>query len=597
MRWRPPVGFLLIAAVLVAVGTGATPSPAVAQTQPPPSPPPTQPGQPGPGQTLPPPQPGGGTRDDATVRIAAIALAQEASALVALRALTPPGSDRLASALGPVGIVGRVTDPAELTRLLHEGDEAGANALRRLGGGLSRDVQTTLSLLSAADREAASAGRAVSLDAEEYLRGLDHLARNAGAPPASAVPPDPAAIAAYLAGQSSTSVPPTGGGGDGVIEQRADEETDGDGDGDGDGGSSSLVPILAAVVAVLGAGAAFAFTRRRGPLATPAASPATATRPLSTQPPQSAMQDLLEVSRRLTSAAATGDIDRAVLRDALGLVWAQGAALVRQAGDVLTVSAETQPDLLRTEGLDAGAIRRVAETGQPLVQISATEPAVRNLPASLAAFPLVGGGRVEAVLVLLRSESQPFTASERDVLQALAPVAAAALHSARQTRSAIEESLVDPLTGVGNRRRFDAELATAVAEHVPAALFICDLDHFKSVNDQHGHPAGDALLRSVAALVRDTVRPGDSVYRFGGEEFCCLLRETALDAAVAVAERVRAAIAERAFAIGKPEPLHATASFGVSVSTDGDAPGLLARADAALYEAKEGGRNQVRAGR
>src|SRR5439155_11445125 len=125
-----------------------------------------------------------------------------------------------------------------------------------------------------------------------------------------------------------------------------------------------------------------------------------------------------------------------------------------------------------------------------------------------------------------------------------------------------------------------------------------DLDRFKSVNDTFGHPVGDALLRSVAEVLRESVRPGDGVYRYGGEEFCIVMPDTTADDAAVVAERIRAAVAGRAYEAGTGVPLRATASLGVA-SADGLATGqsglagLMARADAAPYRAKQGGRDQV----
>ena len=306
------------------------------------------------------------------------------------------------------------------------------------------------------------------------------------------------------------------------------------------------------------------------------------------------MQKLLEVSRRLTDVAASGEVDRAILRDAVGLAKGEGAALVHRVGDELSVGAETQTGLLVPHLLSEGAIRQVADTGQALVQVSATEPAIRNLPVALAAVPLVGGGRVEAVLVVVRRHTEPFVPAERDLLMALAPVAAAAMQNARQARAAVEESLLDPLTGIGNRRRFELDLAASLTDNTMTALCLVDLDHFKSVNDGHGHPAGDALLKRVSAVMRDTVRPSDSVYRVGGEEFAILLRRSTLAEVADVAERVRAAIAERPFDVGASEPLVATASLGVAAAFNAERADLVGRADVALYEAKQSGRNRVR---
>ena len=179
------------------------------------------------------------------------------------------------------------------------------------------------------------------------------------------------------------------------------------------------------------------------------------------------------------------------------------------------------------------------QTGQPVVQVSATEPSIRYLPVSLLAAPLVGGGRVDAVIVLIRGTGSPFTVEERDRLTALSPIAAAAMHSAHE---AAEKVLVDPLTGVGNRRpRPDEHLPKVIAEEQGStAAIMVDLDRFKSVNDTYGHPAGDALLKAVAHVMRNAVRPNDAVYRYGGEEFCVLLPETDRAAAAEVAERIRA---------------------------------------------------------
>jgi diguanylate cyclase (GGDEF)-like protein len=363
---------------------------------------------------------------------------------------------------------------------------------------------------------------------------------------------------------------------------------------------TAIVPWLIAVFAVAAVGGAGFMARRRRlspatPIATPSADVASAR--VLQQPSAASMHDLLDISRRLTAAAATGDVDRLVVRHALDLVVADGAALVRHNDGTLAPSAQSHVDLIVANGLTDSALTRVAETGQAVVQVSASDPAIRNVPCALAAVPLVGGGRVLAVLAVVRTSSRPFTIDERHVLEALAPVAAAAMHSASQSRAAIEDSLSDPLTGVGNRRRFDNELARVLTEEPgPTSLIMVDLDHFKTVNDTHGHPAGDAVLKRVAALLRTVIRPGDTAYRFGGEEFCVLLPDTDEGRATDVAERLRGAIESTPIDIGGAEPLHRTASFGVASTTAAISPDeLLARADAALYRAKEGGRNRVSA--
>lgn len=157
----------------------------------------------------------------------------------------------------------------------------------------------------------------------------------------------------------------------------------------------------------------------------------------------------------------------------------------------------------------------------------------------------------------------------------------------------------DALTGLWNRRHVDGELARWVS-YVDRyggqlAVILVDVDHFKRVNDTHGHEAGDAVLQHVASVLRDGAREQDIVARLGGEEFVLLLPSTPPEAAADVAERLRATLAGRAAAIGGTE-LPVTASFGVSgyPAPVGQRDRVLPAADAALYAAKRDGRNCVR---
>lgn len=164
--------------------------------------------------------------------------------------------------------------------------------------------------------------------------------------------------------------------------------------------------------------------------------------------------------------------------------------------------------------------------------------------------------------------------------------------------------LTDPLTGCLNRRGFDQALAREVARSERAgsdmAVLALDLDHFKEINDVHGHLVGDEVLRAVGALLIQTARAGDIVARIGGEEFAVVLPDTSSASAYKVAERIRELMDQHQFSPTKPtaEPLHITTSIGVvSGSPDlGDdyMELFMARADAALYHAKRTGRNRVR---
>jgi two-component system cell cycle response regulator len=169
--------------------------------------------------------------------------------------------------------------------------------------------------------------------------------------------------------------------------------------------------------------------------------------------------------------------------------------------------------------------------------------------------------------------------------------------NARLMRELEALSRTDALTGVGNRRAFDETLrqehARAVRYGLPLALVLFDLDHFKKLNDAHGHAAGDAALRAFARLARATYRESDTLCRYGGEEFAALLPHTAPEGAADAARRLLAALASTPIPAGGAT-LSLTCSAGVASAAPGEtASDLIARADAALYRAKREGRNRV----
>lgn len=156
----------------------------------------------------------------------------------------------------------------------------------------------------------------------------------------------------------------------------------------------------------------------------------------------------------------------------------------------------------------------------------------------------------------------------------------------------------DHLTGLMNRRAFDelapAQLAQAARHGWPLALLLFDLDHFKRVNDEHGHGAGDAVLRHVARIAQAQLRSADLLARYGGEEFIALLPDCDADAALALAERLRLALQQQPLRLDDGRLLDLSASFGLAAGQgELSLDGLFGRADAALYAAKADGRNQV----
>lgn len=175
-----------------------------------------------------------------------------------------------------------------------------------------------------------------------------------------------------------------------------------------------------------------------------------------------------------------------------------------------------------------------------------------------------------------------------------------ALHEVQVLQAQLREQAIhDPLTGLYNRRYLDEtlgrELIRAERYGHPLGVIMGDLDRFKVVNDHYGHPAGDGVLRVFGGLLQHAARGSDICCRYGGEEFLLILIDTALPDALKRAEHLRAAIAALPVTCGT-SAIHVTASFGVAVFPEHGKTGaaLIAAADAALYAAKNAGRDQVK---
>ncbi|MEL6869134.1 MAG: GGDEF domain-containing protein [Pseudomonadota bacterium] len=171
--------------------------------------------------------------------------------------------------------------------------------------------------------------------------------------------------------------------------------------------------------------------------------------------------------------------------------------------------------------------------------------------------------------------------------------------TAAQRKELHATTLLDPLTGTGNRRALDQMLTQSIEQaqsgDIPFVLIMLDIDHFKSVNDMYGHGAGDLVLRNVADIVNSNIRPSDACFRAGGEEFVVVAPATELENAGKLAERLRVAIHDYAHEIpASNHPLSVTASFGVAEHVQGESrDSLYKRADDALYDAKRSGRNRL----
>ncbi|HET8614613.1 MAG TPA: diguanylate cyclase [Actinomycetales bacterium] len=269
------------------------------------------------------------------------------------------------------------------------------------------------------------------------------------------------------------------------------------------------------------------------------------------------------------------------------------AGTLTLAGDAATGTEPVAP-----VELGAGPVGRAAKYSRVVHEHSGRAPAGtpdRASGSQRLAVPLVVGSRVVGVLHLRLPGDVLVEDEQLEVLETLCVHAATALEAARLHEGAAYASDHDALTRLPNRRRLDGDLQVECERSArydrPLCFVMLDLDHFKRVNDLHGHARGDEVLQGVADVITSTLRASDTAYRYGGEELAVVLRESDLAAGRVLAERLR----ERIRATFAESDLTVTASFGVAEVREGTAlpAQLVAAADAALYRAKAAGRDRV----
>ena len=327
---------------------------------------------------------------------------------------------------------------------------------------------------------------------------------------------------------------------------------------------------------------------------------------------------------RLTSFATVlgSSLDPATMDDEV----ASGAGLVIPADAVLLINRNESAGafiISTVAGGDASVVGKAVEPGEGVSgRAIATRSVVVEdrldrasfpkavadvrLPDVLAAMaaPMVIGDRVVGAVTWLRGDlSRTFTAQEREIAGLLAGKVGLALANARLHQQTADAAIRHPLTGLHNRRHFDAAVARddAGRRRTPAerrplrSAILFDLDHFGLVNKRHGHQVGDRVLRLFADTLRGRARASDLVARYGGEEFVVILDNATRDAAVAIAEEVRTAFAKLSVEAPGGEQIASTVSAGCATLEPWEVEGsvLVERADVALAMAKHGGRNQV----
>jgi diguanylate cyclase (GGDEF)-like protein len=254
---------------------------------------------------------------------------------------------------------------------------------------------------------------------------------------------------------------------------------------------------------------------------------------------------------------------------------------------------------------DEGPLGQVAQTGEAAIieDLEKLEGAPLWDPisqrGSIAMFPISHQGKITGVMAATRAEPNTFSEVETGLLEAIGDQLGLAIRHTQLFDELRRGSQHDDLTGLGNRRllrlRLEDELHRAERFGQTVSVLAIDIDHFKALNDRHGHPTGDASLRKLAGLMTRNLRRIDTIARTGGEEFVVLLPRTTLAEAAKVGDALRSIVEVTEFPGGESQPGGMlTISVGVaSLGPEETGADLLARADTALYEAKDQGRNCV----
>lgn len=308
-------------------------------------------------------------------------------------------------------------------------------------------------------------------------------------------------------------------------------------------------------------------------------------------PGESPAQRLIRHATRLTGMTKVDEMEREVLDAALD-ISRMGSAMLLRIDDQGGVGARRAmgPLAVELETLPSRALRQLAasvQEGASRYTISPSDPdrPVGQLPGTriktLLALPVIAEGSAREVLLLADRRAKAVTTDEIELLEMLCAQAGSALRVAGLVRELRTQAATDPLTGLGHHRSFHTKLRRLRGRNI--AVLLIDVDGFKSINDTFGHQAGDRLLREMAAALATTLRRGDELFRIGGDEFAVLVRVESPEEAMEAAERLVAAAAARG---------DVTISIGVAMCGEDElAEAVLGRADRALYDVKQRGRN------
>lgn len=313
-------------------------------------------------------------------------------------------------------------------------------------------------------------------------------------------------------------------------------------------------------------------------------------------------------------AASLGDLPTLLLRHAMAASAAEAGAVFDAAGAPLAIAPEGTPaewpaiDPLMLPAGGVCALPLATGVKGHFLRVAMHEEAQITLALRLGVAPLDPAELDSRLQLLARfaSDRARYLMARREADEAKSLASEAherqmemALNLYDLYEAAQQQAITDGLTGLATHAYFQERLHDDLVESIetpsPLSLMIFDLDHFKSINDNYGHQAGDMVLKETAAMLKESLKPTDLPARYGGEEFTIILPQTSEDDAFAIAERLRLSLSEKEIPISPERSLKVTASIGLaSLTPDITTPKeLIKRADAALYAAKNGGRNRV----
>ena len=317
-----------------------------------------------------------------------------------------------------------------------------------------------------------------------------------------------------------------------------------------------------------------------------------------------------DVARALTQSLAVEEILAAIMEKMAAFFGPEkwSLLLVDEAANNLYYEIAIGQSKQSMEGLRVkmgeGISGWVAQTGQPLIvpnisldpnwETFARNHADLNIQ-SMACVPIRSRDKTLGVIQLLNSKLDLMTEYSISFLRILCDYAAIAIENARQVNLIHELTITDDVTGLFNARHLYVRLEDEVKERGTFSLLFMDLDHFKSINDSHGHLIGSRLLAEVGNLIKRTLGPDNAAFRYGGDEFVALIPHRSKSAASQIATRLRHELRSARFLEGAGLSLTVSGSFGMATfPEDGDSvASILRSADTMMYDAKNTGRYQL----